>query len=303
MRQILIFVLLLLPPSPPASACLNYYGKNIRGEAVETSDDVSSPMKLLRQLTDRTEHIEIRDRDLGIEPAANADFKIRNDYAAKLIHQGKTKRAIEILESIEKSTPGEYRVAANLGTAYELDGDVERALKWISEGIQRYPEVHLGTEWLHVRILEVKRELAKNPDWLQTHTVLDFDFGTDLVPKMPTTWGKMGEYRVLTALRYQLHERLAFVAPPDPIMGELIGILADSAAIKSPVEYAVPLYDLALTFKPASADLLQKRRSRAESMSPSSLSDLPSSVWPLAVAGLAAIILITLVWKRRASRA
>ncbi len=297
MRFLIPVLLSALSVTIPASACLNYYGKNIKGDGIETSDNEADPTQFVRALTHHQDHDHIRSIDLGPEPAADADFQVRNDYAANLIRQGKLKRAIEILGSIEKSRPGEYRVAANLGTAYELSGDVDRALQWISEGIKRYPDVHGGTEWLHVRILEVKRELAKDPNWLQTHSVLDFDFGTEAIPKLPATWAKM-EVRVLPALRYQLHERLAFVSPPDPIVGDLIGVYADYIALTSPVDYAIPLYDLALSFKPAHADLLGKRRDQAETMLPSLFEDIPGLTWSIALAGFGAVLLFSILTRR-----
>jgi hypothetical protein len=122
--SVLLFVLSL---ALPAGACLNYYGKNIQGYDVETSDREPDPNKFLRALTLHPEHDQIRRQDPGPEPAADSDFKVRNDYAANLIRQGRVQRAIEILESIEKSRPGEYHVASNLGTAYELSGDLNRA--------------------------------------------------------------------------------------------------------------------------------------------------------------------------------
>lgn len=268
--------LLILALSWTLPGCINEYGgKNIHGYQIGTFEEAPQLSRLLFELTKHPEHDAVRNSDLGPEPPAEADFKVRNDYAAKLLRQGKTKRSIAILESVEKEHPGEYMVAANLGTAYELDGDVDRALQWISEGTRRNPDAHGGTEWLHIRILEVKRELAKDPAWLKTHSVLDFDFGTDSVPIFPAAWGKKGPEAILAALRYQLHERLAFVSPPDPIVGELIGVYADWAAVNFPVGYAIPLYDLAISFKPAHADLLEKRRSQAVSQRPSIFEDFP----------------------------
>jgi hypothetical protein len=301
MRQVVPALVVTLALAIPASACLNYYGKNISGETVETDDGQPNPTKLLLELTHHPDHDELKNRDLGPEPASEAGFKIRNDYAANLVRQGKTKRAIEILESVEQSYPGEYRVAANLGTAYELNGDVDRAFQWIAEGIKRYPDVHMQTEWLHLRILEVKRELAKDPKWLLTHSVLDFDFGADVVPKHAKVWGKMGQERVLSALRYQLHERLAFVSPSEPIVGELIGVYADSMALQWPVDYVIPLYDLALSFKPAHSDVLQRRRERAMRLRPkppSILDDLPKVEWWMVALGVLTTALSTLVLRR-----
>jgi hypothetical protein len=280
-------LILTLSWTLPGAVCINEYGKNIHGYQIDTNEQERQPSRLILELTQHPEHDAIRKSDLGPEPPPEADFKLRNDYAAKLIRQGKTKRAIEMLESIEKEHPGEYIVAANLGTAYELDGDVERALRWISEGYKRNPDSHLATEWLHIRILEVKRELAKDPAWLDAHSVLDFDFGKDALPVFPAVWGKKGEEAVVSALRYQLHERLAFVSPPDPIVGELLGVYADYSAVKWPVDYAIPLYDLALSLKPAHSDLLEKRRAKAASQLPSIFDDIP-----IEGVGIIAVILL-----------
>ena len=123
------------------------------------------------------------------------------------------------------------------------------------------PNSHYGTEWLHVRILEAKIALARDPEWLKTHSVLELDFGGGLVPVLPTKWpeGQSAE-STLRALEYQLHERLAFVKPPDPLTGGLIADLGHLAALKKSVEFAVPVYDLALTYRPPQAELIGRRR-------------------------------------------
>jgi tetratricopeptide (TPR) repeat protein len=301
MRHALPAVLLLLALTPPASACLNTYKKNIKGEGIEIDDENNQKENPLAALTNHVAHDFIRKADPGPAPAADADFKVRNDYAVKLIHRGEARKAIDILESAERGHPGESIVAANLGTAYELNGDVDKALTWIQEGITRDPKLHLGTEWLHVRILEVKRELAKDPNWLQTHTVLDFDFGKEAIPVFPAVWGKMGAERVTTALWYQLHERLAFVSPPDPIVGELLAVYADWVAMNKPVDQAIPLYDFALKFKPARADLIEKRRAQAASMEDSIFDDVPGLTWGMLATAAVAIALGVLL-KIRKSR-
>ena len=104
------------------------------------------------------------------------------------------KEAIELLEELEKKSPGQYAVAANLGTAYELNGDNRKALEWIKKGVERNPESHFGTEWLHVKILEAKIAIEQNPEWLSNHSVLETDFAVSetrpvrgsIAPGIPT---------------------------------------------------------------------------------------------------------------------
>src|SRR6185503_7493595 len=102
-----------------------------------------------------------------------------------------------------------YVVAANLGTAYELHGDLVAARRWIAEAIRRNPYSHEGTEWLHVLILDARMALAKDPNWLASHSVLGIDFGNEPAPLVPKAWPKNQDGQsTVRALQYQLRERM-----------------------------------------------------------------------------------------------
>jgi hypothetical protein len=131
------------------------------------------------------------------------------DYAVALIFLGRAPEAIPLLHKLEKERPGEYATAANLGTAYELVGDLAASKEWIKRGIERNPGSHAGTEWLHLSILETKSRLQANPRWLETHSVLE----TDSTGRKPAD--------VLNAIDYQMNERLRFVVGEDPIVADL----------------------------------------------------------------------------------
>ena len=150
-----------------------------------------------------------------------------NAVAVALIHLGRTKEALTILEKLEKKVLGSYYVAANLGTAYELIGDNEKAYKWIAKGMKRNPDSHFGTEWLHLKILEAKQAIKKNPNWINTNSVLGIDWkliGDDLSKvKVPGDRGTLyGADAIRKAIEYQLHERTEFVKPPDPVVASLL---------------------------------------------------------------------------------
>jgi len=241
-------------------ACLWYYGTDIHGQPVSVS--ALSPKIFVKRLTDFTEHAR-RKGMLPVDPGPGADFKARSDYAATLVYQGKAKEAVAIFEEIEKTKPGEYVVAANLGTAYELAGDLDKARHWISEAIRRNPDSHYGTEWLHVLILDARQALAKDPAWLDTHSVLGLDFGRDKVPQAPSTLPTGKDLKaVRSALEYQLHERMGFVAAPDPIVGDLLADFGNVLALTMTVEHALPIYDLALTYNAPRAELNALRRAQ-----------------------------------------
>jgi hypothetical protein len=148
-----------------------------------------------------------------------------NDYAVGLILSDHQKQGIQLLRDLERDKPGSAIVAANLGTALELSGQDTEALHWIREGVRRDPKEHFGSEWVHVKILEAKLELKKNPDWLLNNSVLGWKVGD---PPLLDDSGKPRLHQdVEMAISYQLNERTTFVRPPDPIVGDLYVAMGD----------------------------------------------------------------------------
>ena len=197
---------------------MNDYVPNVA--AIERSKSV------LDQLQKHTEKEpwEARRNRLRKELTAGGDYKVKNDLATALAQTGEAAEAVTLLEQIEAEKPGLYVTAANLGTAYELSGDDEKALEWIRKGIELNADAHEGTEWLHVRILEAKLALKTDPKWLDAHSIVDPT--KNLAAPGLFAAGNRGEKlstkQIKNALIYQLHERLQFVRPPDAVVGSLL---------------------------------------------------------------------------------
>ena len=79
-----------------------------------------------------------------------------SDYGVMLAYNGEYLRAKAIFIEIENKSPGLYATASNLGTTYELLGQNDLALHWITKAIKINPNSHNGSEWIHVKILEAK---------------------------------------------------------------------------------------------------------------------------------------------------
>lgn len=248
----------------PASACINHYER----PAPAPKPRPERPAEFIAKLRTNDEHNRLVAMPPPRDPGPGAHFKVRSDYAATLVHRGESHRAVQILESVEKSNPGEYQVAANLGTAYELSGDLARAHYWIREGIRRNPNSHDASEWIHLRILEARQALEKDPDWLRSNSVLDLDFGADAQPRFPARWPKEAGSAdaTIAALTYQLHERLAFVPAPDALVGALLADLAALLMLYRTVDVALPVFDLALSYRPADATRVKTRREAADAI-------------------------------------
>jgi tetratricopeptide (TPR) repeat protein len=249
---------------PAAQGCIWLYGTDAHGHSKEFMGGIMEDLAYEAHHPDANRKQWEENRTYFETKADLRDYKQLNDYAANLIRLGETKRAIEILKSIEQKRPGDYATAANLGTAYELAGDNVQALEWIKEAIRRNSRSHGGTEWLHVRILEAKLKIAEDPKWLETHHVLRLEFGEDIIPHKPSpVVDDQGETHDLEsvdyAIRYQLHERIGLVPPPDLIVGDLLADLGNLIVVDGVIEKALTAYELALEYHVPQPNLIRQR--------------------------------------------
>lgn len=238
-----------------AAACINVAGRESVGKRLKVEGlSAAEFMKAFTTHDDRAYWQKARE-DLEEEAGRRAQLDFaRNNLAVALLHLGEVKQAIAILEELERKDPGRYIVAANLGTAYELNGEDEKALEWIKKGVERNAESHFGTEWLHVKILETKIALAKDPQWLRTHTVLGADFGTNMPRPASEIFATdfQGKRKSLNeiedALVYQLHERLEFIKPPEPVVADLLNDLSRAFSLLRTPEHARAVGELAIGY-------------------------------------------------------
>lgn len=177
----------------------------------------------------------------------STNFNDRSDYSVALLYLGRNKEAVELLKKLEREQPGQYFIAANLGTAYELSGNNEEALRWIKEGIHRNPDSHKGTEWLHARILEAKIAQEKDTDYFKGHSVLGFQ-AENIGDPITIDGQKFSPKEVADAIQYQLQERMQFVKPPDPVVASLLFDYAAIEAATKTLESAEGLLQMAVQY-------------------------------------------------------
>lgn len=312
-------ILLTLLASPSVQACTNLYYTDLEGHSHYDSHE---RFKLFpehqHERIEYTPNWQKLHDQLKKELQIEDDFKKRSDLAVALMHLGKSEEAVGILVEIEANHPGEYEIAGNLGTAYELVGDLDNAIHWIGVGMERNPDSHDGTEWLHVRILQVKKELANDPDWLQTHSVLDLEFGVNDAPEMPTSFGEgHNAEKIIHAIDHQLHERLQFVNAPDSIVADLLITFGNFVALDGYLEPAIQAYRQAIEFEPQSdLELIQARLShfkelvKANPQSGTSQNeelnaaiDNAINFAKFCVIGFSIVILVVILWWVRRQRA
>lgn len=150
-----------------------------------------------------------------------------NDLAVARIIAGRIEEGIELLRELERSRPGSAIVAGNLGTALGYTGRTEEALTWIRESVRRDPSVHAGSEWVHLKFLDARLALQRDPDWLRRNSVVGWREGQRLPPNersQPRT-----HREIVDAIGYQLERHTKFIAPPDAVIGDLYLTLGDLA--------------------------------------------------------------------------
>ena len=127
----------------PARACVNYSGSGTKFNGMWTSD--ASPYRTIELRRALSRDLAEDGTRMEADLRSSTNFNDRSDYAIALMYLGRGQEAVELLQKLEKEQPGQYFVAANLGTAYELTGHNEEAAHWIEEGIRRNPESHEGS--------------------------------------------------------------------------------------------------------------------------------------------------------------
>jgi tetratricopeptide (TPR) repeat protein len=178
----------------------------------------------------------------------NTDFKLLSDYGLHLVQAGKVKEALVIFEKLAELHPNEYSIIANLGTTYELSGQNEKALEYIRKGIEINPNSHGGSEWVHVKILEAKIAMEKDPAYLKTHSVLNLSSKQKQSKK------------TFDQLYIQLQERFPF-SPKEvnPIMADLFVELGDHYFESISYEHAKAFYQIAqIYYKSDRKDIAEK---------------------------------------------
>ncbi|MDJ1472152.1 hypothetical protein [Xanthocytophaga flava] len=171
------------------------------------------------------------------------DIRAYSDYGVKLLYLGQYKEAKNVFSTIENIQPNLYATAANLGTAYELLGKNDSAYYWIQKGITLNPESHFGSEWLHLKVLEIKLKGLSN---LNSQFMLGTDLGNDTIPKSSLPLKKLEELR--NHITYQLHERRIFVKAPEPIVAFLSFQLGNIEAITDDITESLLSYNSAYEY-------------------------------------------------------
>ena len=243
MKNFLILLILIFNFTT-SRACLNYYYSLDKSGHFHDAEDLRRAFNT----NFNVKRIETKLKKLEAKLKTSKDYKLLSDYAVLLLKAGKTEIAVDILEQLSLKHPNEYQIAANLGTAYELAGNNEKALEFIKRGIELNPDAHGGSEWVHVKLLETKLQLEKDASYLENRTVLNL------------SEEQQKDAKVRDQLMIQIRERFPFCkGPDDPIMASLLIDLGDCYANTASIEFAKASYEIAQHYYGASSEIIDPK--------------------------------------------
>ena len=244
MKNLFLTLLLILSVSFSATACLNYfYGTDKEGHTHEATyimeDFFYANFNTEKHFSNLKESIKKLEKEHS--------YKYLSDYSVSLMKLGKADVALELLKELHYYYPNEYKIVANLGTAYELNSELDSALKYIKKGIELNPNSHGGSEWVHVKILEAKQKIKTNPDYLSENTILQL------------SEKQKNDKKIYEQINIQLRERFPFSSPPNQIMAHLLIELAEYAINVESVEYANAIYKMINDYYNYDSDYIKKQ--------------------------------------------
>jgi tetratricopeptide (TPR) repeat protein len=247
-------------PSRPAGFLVDQ--RALRAAGVARPDGLPAPL--------RDDYLASAERleKLAARRALTADEAA--DLGALFIRLGKPDRALDVLVPAARRAPTHFRLAANLGSAFQSDGALERAAAQLEEAVRLAPPALKPFERAHVRLVKLRLKEGKAA---AAPTAVDDLFGVKYVGDSGApAAGKMAaaERAKLPADALAVVQQLALWMPADGRLlwqfGELCNAHGDVRAAAAALDGCVTEFALAApdlrarrTLYRAAADELAKQ--------------------------------------------
>jgi hypothetical protein len=177
------------------------------------------------------------------------------DLGALYIRLGDTAKALEVLRAAQRAHPVHFRLAANLGTAWHLHGDLAQAAVALEQAVRLAPGKHVAAEKLHLKLVRQRQRERTSADGL------DQLFGVRWMgPGGGYEAGRLApaQRKELSAAAVGLAQQLALWLPAD---ARMLWQLAELANAHGDVTIAAAIMDGCVTeFGLRNAELLAHRK-------------------------------------------
>lgn len=176
------------------------------------------------------------------------------DLGAVYLRLGEVGKSVELLRAAQRQHPDHFRIAANLGTAWQMQGDLDQAIACLEQAVRLAPEKLKKAEEYHLKLLRFRRRQPANTQ------NLDDLFGVRYVNDA----GKYEPGKIAAAERKKLPEDAVAVVQQMglwlPADGLILWQLAEVANAHGDVRTAAAIMDGCVTEFGLSAPELREKR-------------------------------------------
>jgi len=163
------------------------------------------------------------------------------DLGALHLRLGDVARAVTVLRVAQRKHPEHFRIAANLGTAWQLHGDLVKSAEALQQAVRLAPPRFRRAEEYHLKLVRLRLKSLKDRQGL------DDLFGVRFIGRegeyAPGLWSDM-ERKKLPAGAVGIAQQLALWLPED---GRLLWLLAELAGAHGDVRCAAAMMDGCVT--------------------------------------------------------
>jgi tetratricopeptide (TPR) repeat protein len=176
------------------------------------------------------------------------------DLGAIYVRLGEPAKAVELLRAAQRDFPNHFRIAANLGTAWQIQGDLEQASIALQQAVRLAPGKWQKAEECQLKLARLRLREARGAQELDDLFGIRYIGDGDHYEP-----GKLAaeQRKKLPAESLALAQQLALWLPADP---RLLWQLAELANAHGDVRTAAAMMDGCVEFGLRSPQLLEHRR-------------------------------------------
>jgi hypothetical protein len=191
--------------------------------------------------TARQQYLE-RVRQLQDKSAAgNLSADELADLGALYVRLGEPRKAVTLLREAQRRFPEHFRITANLGTAWQVQGDLAQAAAQLQHAVRLAPATLKPAEQYHLKLVRLRLEEGKKSAGIDR--LFDVRFVNSAGKYEPGVWDP-AERKKLPANALAMTQQLALWLPAD---GRLLWLLAELAAVHGDVRSAAAMMDGCVT--------------------------------------------------------
>ena len=171
---------------------------------------------------------------LGQQRQLSADEQA--DLGALYVRLGDVGKAVAVLRNAQARFPSHFRVTANLGTAWQLQGELDLAAAHLRQAVRLAPGRHQKAEEYHLKLVQLRR---RQRDAQELDDLFDVQFAGEMGQYQPGTLAAL-ERKKLPSDAVTIVQQLALWLPAD---GRLLWLLAELASAQGDVKTAAAMMD------------------------------------------------------------